>query len=233
MNYSFSMTTFPYYINEGDTIASIARYFNISIKEIINNNLNLDQNNLIPGSIIYIPLIETIDFENNNISYKIRKLLFEYVMWLKIVAYESINSCDELQYSFNKLLALPNKFKDINICYNEHLVDDVINLFEHHIVLFYELFEAVKNTKLQLADKLEQAILENIKILANYLNNLNEYWLYSDLEKMFYDHVLLYKNIISSYVDKEYEYGIDLFDKALNEIMILANYIISGIYKMI
>ncbi len=235
-------------IQPGDSLYHISKFYHTTVPMLISLNPNIDPNNLTIGSSIIIRTNNNINSDNNNVipprpqtNYdtnrtklmkEMRLAWSQHVYWTRMLLISIAEGLADEADVTNRLLENP---KDIANIFGQYYSQDVATLIEQllteHLQLGAELIKASKEGDSAMIEELNGLWYANADKMADAFSSINPYYNREEVRKMLYNHLDLIKQEVAMRLAKNYPEDIKAFDNVEKEAMDMADYFVQGIMR--
>ncbi|CAG9612567.1 hypothetical protein BACCIP111899_01744 [Bacillus rhizoplanae] len=115
--------------------------------------------------------------------------------------------------------------------YGQNAATKYSNLIKDHLVIAADLVKAAKAGDQHAASIAEKKWYANGDEIVEFLSSINPYIPKEKFRKMFYEHLALTKAEAVSMLKKDYQSGVQLYDKIEKEALEMADALTEGIVK--
>lgn len=175
---------------------------------------------------------------NNNCNSKInlintfRELWEQHIMWTRSFLNTSILGLPYVDLAAKRLLRNPADFANIlKLYYGKDNALEFQKLFEEHLLLAASLVNNAKAGNTAAAQEDERNWYLNADQIATFLASLNPYWTQQEWQRLLYDHLKMTKQEAVYILTKQYQEGIDIYDRIQDDALEMADYMAQGIIK--
>lgn len=224
--------TFPYTIQQGDTLWRLAQRYNTSVNALIATNPNINPTNLLVGQVICIPPGKGISKAELDLRKTMRLLWEQHVEWTRMAIISIAEDLPDVDLVINQLLRNPSDFEAaLKPIYGIEKASKVSNLLKNHLEIAAELVKDAKAGNTQAAKDAEKRWYANADEIAIFLNSINPYWPKEALMEMLHEHLSLTKSEAIARINKDYATDISLYDKVETQALSMADALSDGIVK--
>lgn len=227
-----------YTIRPGDTLYNLAIQFGTTVQDLINTNLALDPYSLRVGQQIYIypsfPNAQNYCFSDNQVDLlKQMNLVWEqHIMWTRMLLISIAESLKDLDATQARLLQNPRDIANVfRKYYGNTVASRIENLITEHLVIGKDLIVALKNNNQKLAKELNDKWYKNADEISEAFSSINPFYTKEQVRQMFYEHLRLTTNEVSSRLKGDYEADIKAYDMIQKEILKMSEFFVNGIVR--
>lgn len=241
-----AMGTFPYVIQQGDTLWQLAQRYNTTIYAISAVNTGVNLNYLYVGQVVCMPstfappnLRPSIPHADRGFSKseialmnKMRELWEEHVAWTRMTIISIAANLPDTDLVTNRLLRNPNDFAaELKPLYGNDKASKFADLFKSHLVIAAQLVKAVKSGDSKTTADAEKRWYVNADEIAAFLASINPYWSGEEWKSMLHEHLSLTKSEAVERLNRNYAADIKLYDEIQNQALKMADMMSGGIIK--
>lgn len=177
------------------------------------------------------PELRELTFEQMNTILGFRKVWTDLAYWMRTFFFSLLEDQPNIYAVTNRLYRqVPLEFYQIlSTFYGADLAERFLGLLSRHILLFWQLAEAMKNKDTATSDAVTQQIYSNSEDMASFLADINPYWdktlwtnLLTQYSTMKIQHIL---TILQGNWDQE----IQIFDRVLDLARTIGTYMARGV----
>ncbi|HHU24287.1 MAG TPA: acetylglutamate kinase [Acholeplasmataceae bacterium] len=167
--------------------------------------------------------------ELNNLM---RLLWEQHITWTRNVIEDIIYDLPEKDFAINRLLRNPTDFKNaLTPFYGEANSAMFEQLLKEHLEVAAGIVTAAKNNDSNQVAKLTTQWFRNADEIARFLASANPYWNFLEWQKMLYDHLNLVNTEATSFLNKNLEANVALYDEMERQAMLMADELTRGIVQ--
>lgn len=179
------------------------------------------------------PLVRCIESKAVKFVNDMRKLWEDHVTWTRLyiisAAYDNGDTKEVAKRLFKNQDDIGAAIKSF---YGEDASSKLVTLLKKHIELAANIVTAAKKDDKAALEENNTKWYENANEIADFLSKANpENWPQDAVRKMMKDHLDLTKQEAVDILGKKYEAGIADYDKIVDEILMMADALSSGIIK--
>lgn len=161
-----------------------------------------------------------------------RLLWQQHVAWTRMAILSIIFNLPDVNFTITRLLQnAPDMGNSLKPFYGENAALKYSNLIKDHLVIAADLVKAAKAGDQNAASIAEKKWYSNADDIVEFLNRINPYISKEKFRKMFYEHLALTKSEAVSILSKDYQSGVQLYDKIEREALEMADTIYKGVIK--
>jgi hypothetical protein len=237
----------PYVVKPYDNVWLLAQRYNTTIFAIAAINPGIDINYLPIGQVIHMMPGFRKDYSNSNVVDTVatgitevevglinhlRMLWEEHVTWTRLAIISTVFDLPDAQLVTNRLLQNPKDFElAFQPFYGNDNASKFADLFTSHLVIASQLVSAAKVGDNNAAEDAEKRWYSNADEIAAFLASINPYWSQDDWKIMLYEHLKMTKAEAVDMITKDYQAGINEYDKIEEQALTMADVMASGIVK--
>lgn len=189
--------------------------------------------------VIWNPLSTFSEARNYHISKAavdvknyMRLLWEQHVAWTRMAIMSIVFDLPDVNATVTRLLQnAPDMGNALKHFYGEEAGNTFSNLIKDHLVIAADLVKAAKAGKQNEAAAIEKKWYANGDEIATFLNKINPYINKEEFRKMFYEHLALVKAAAVTMLSKDYEKGVQVYDKNEKEVLQMSDTITEGIIQ--
>ncbi|MDM5187553.1 acetylglutamate kinase [Bacillus sp. DX4.1] len=161
------------------------------------------------------------------------RLLWEqHVAWTRMAIISIIFNLPDVNFAVTRLLQnAPDMGNSLKLFYGKNVAEKYSNLIKDHLVIAADLVKAAKAGNQNAASIAERKWYANADDIVEFLSSINPYIPKEEFRKMFYEHLALTKSEAVSILSKDYQSGVQLYDKIEKEALEMADALTEGIIK--
>lgn len=161
------------------------------------------------------------------LNQKLRKIFSEHVFYTRLYI---INELLDLKGDVPLIARLVKNQEDIGSIFRECNIsisdsNEIIRLFKEHIYIAADLVKLIKSGDVIQQTEVSTRWHMNAVGIAEFINSIVPNCDRSKLRDMLFEHTLLTQEEISDYFYKMYEQSIVKFDMAIEQVLIMADYL--------
>jgi len=103
--------TFPYTIQQGDTLWRLAQRYNTTVNALIATNPNINPTNLLIGQVICIPPGKGVSKAELDLRNTMRMLWEQHIAWTRMTIISIAEDLPDVDLVINRLLRNPSDFE--------------------------------------------------------------------------------------------------------------------------
>lgn len=162
----------------------------------------------------------------------LRQLWEQHVMWTRSYIISNAENIGDLDYVTKRLLENPSDFaKVLQAFYGSTRANEFKNLLEQHLLIASQLVNAAKIGDSEKVETERAAWYANADQIADYLSQLNPYWIKEDWRNMLYSHLKLTEDEAIARLSKQYANDIALYDFIQGQALEMADDMARGLIK--
>lgn len=225
-----------YVIKSGDTIASIAKHFHLTVQEILNVNPNINPNNLLPGTLIALPPGPMPARQPSaphylSINQLFRKLWEQHIIWTRLAIQAIAENRRDTNLVLQRLLRNPKDFAAaLKPYYGEIVANQFDQLLTEHLTLAADLVKAAKQNNQTEFQTIDQKWHQNASSFAKFLHSINPFWEEAHWTSMMNDHLQLVTQEAVDFLHQNDAHSISAFDAMEAQALAMADLLSEGIY---
>lgn len=220
-----------YRIQKGDNLYEISKKYNVSVEDILKKNSQLNPYNLIIGTYIYIPTINTFK-QDNQLKENMRSVWEQHVFWTRLLIVSIVEHLKDEPETTARLLRNANDLAGLfSPYYGNEVANIIANLINEYFVIADKLIHAIINNDINEVNTLNESWYKNADDIVNALSSINSYYDKEELRRMLYIHLDLTKEEVRNRVNHNYKKEIEVFDNIEKEAIMMADYFTQGILK--
>lgn len=163
---------------------------------------------------------------------QMRMLWEEHVTWTRLAIVSTVFDLPDAELVSSRLLKNPKDFeKALQPFYGEENASKFADLLNSHLVIASQLVSAAKAGDNNAVGDAERKWYANADEIAAFLSSINPYWSQDDWKTMFYEHLKMTKGEAVDMITKDYQAGINEYDKIEEQALRMADVMASGIVK--
>lgn len=161
-----------------------------------------------------------------------RSLWEQHVAWTRLAIISIIFNLPDVNVTITRLLQNgPDMGNSLKPFYGQNAATKYSNLIKEHLVIAADLVKAAKAGDQNAASIAEKKWYANGDEIVEFLSSINPYIPKEKFRKMFYEHLALTKAEAVSMLKKDYQSGVQLYDKIEKEALEMADALTAGIVK--
>lgn len=165
-----------------------------------------------------------------NFIYRARMLWRDLASWLRAYKVSLHGGLGNIEAVSQRLYRIPLEYGNIlRVFLGENNVEQFIQLLSQYIVLLQSLFVAQINNDINEVNNLTQQIYQNINSTAAFLASTNPYWTASQWETLINSFTSMQIEEATTFLTKDYERNIQIFDRILALTTIIGDYFSEGL----
>lgn len=235
-----------YKIKPYDNVWLLAQRYNTTVFAIAALNQGVD--------IKYLPIGQTIhmlpgfrkDSSNSSLNTlstgisevevglinHLRMLWEEHVTWTRLAIISTVFDLPDAELVSSRLLQNPKDFElALQPFYGNENASKFADLFKSHLVIASQLVSAAKAGDNNAAEDAEKRWYSNSDEIASFLASINAYWSKEEWKTMLYEHLKMTKAEAVDMITKDYQAGINEYDKIEEQALRMADVMAIGIVK--
>lgn len=241
---SYPIGKILYTIQPYDNLWLLAQRYNTTVYAIAAANPGIDPNYLRIGQIIYIcpgnkyypasycSTSTGISKAGADLKDYLRMLWEQHVVWTRLTIISMVFGLPDVDLVTNRLLRNPKDFElALRPLYGDKNASMFADLFKSHLVIAAQLVKSAKAGNNKAAADAEKRWYANADKIAAFLSSINPYWSQVDWKTMLYDHLAMTKSEAVDMLAKNYEAGINIYDKIEKQALKMADVMAEGIVK--
>ncbi|PDZ11703.1 acetylglutamate kinase [Bacillus pseudomycoides] len=161
-----------------------------------------------------------------------RSLWEQHVAWTRMAIISIIFNLPDVNFAITRLLQnAPDMGNSLKPFYGDNAAKKYSNLIKDHLVIAADLVKAAKAGNQNAASIAEKKWYANADDIVEFLSSINPYIPKEEFRKMFYEHLALTKSEAVAILSKDYQAGVQLYDKIEKEALEMADALTEGIIK--
>ncbi|MGF9967200.1 acetylglutamate kinase [Bacillus rhizoplanae] len=179
-------------------------------------------------------MVRNYRVSKNEVDLKsyMRSLWEQHVAWTRLAIISIVFNLPDVNVTITRLLQnasdMGNSLKPF---YGQNAATKYSNLIKDHLVIAADLVKAAKAGDQHAASIAEKKWYANGDQIVEFLSSINPYIPKEKFRKMFYEHLALTKAEAVSMLKKDYQSGVQLYDKIEKEALEMADALTAGIVK--
>ena len=168
----------------------------------------------------------------DNLVFRGRILWRDIATWLRAyLVYLYLGTDQKLKELVkDKLMSLSEESGSLmRVFFGDRIADDYTAQLITYITLFLDLFNAQKNGDENAANKYKQQIYEVVEQRADFLSRINPFWEKNTVLSLLNTFASMTIDEANSYLSKDYERALHIFDSILSFTNVVGDYIAEGI----
>ncbi|MEI4830154.1 acetylglutamate kinase [Bacillus sp. FJAT-53711] len=161
-----------------------------------------------------------------------RSLWEQHVAWTRLAIISIIFNLPDVNVTITRLLQnAPDMGNALKPFYGQNAATKYSNLIKEHLVIAADLVKAAKAGDQHTASIAEKKWYANGDEIVEFISSINPYIPKEKFRKMFYEHLALTKAEAVSMLKKDYQSGVQLYDKIEKEALEMADALTAGIVR--
>lgn len=167
-----------------------------------------------------------------RLSNTLRELWEQHGAWTRMTIISMVFDLPDVELVTNRLLKNPVDFGNaLKVYYGNKAASKFSDLLKDHLVIAAQLVKAAKAGDNVTAAAAEKKWYRNADEIAAVLASINPYWSEEKLKRMLHTHLMLVKSEAVNMLTKNYEAGINVYDRIENQALEMADELTQGIIK--
>lgn len=168
----------------------------------------------------------------DNVIYRARVVFRDLAKWLRAYSvYVFLDADPKLQELIaTRLLNAPRDYITmLKLFFGDQIADEYDSLFTNYIALFINLIHAQKSGDINAANEDIKQLYQNADQRADFLSKVNPFWQKATFQNLMYTFTGLNINQITTFLSKDYEQNLNIYDKLLSHTSVIGDYLAQGI----
>lgn len=165
-----------------------------------------------------------------NLIFRARMLWRDLATWLRSYLISTYAGLDIQQAISERLYRIPLEYGNIlKLFFGDKITEDYINLLSNYVKIFEFLFNAQKSGDINAVNEYTRQLYENDNQRAAFLSSINPYWQEDTLKSLMYSFTSKTIDESTTFLTREYQKNIEIFDSILNDTTIMGDYFSEGL----
>jgi len=168
----------------------------------------------------------------DNVIYRARVVWRDFAKWLRAYSvYVFLDSDPKLQELIaTRLLNAPYDYIEmLKLFFGDQIADEYNFLLTNYITLFINLIHAEKSGDVNAANEYIKQLYQNVEQRADFLSRINPFWQKTTLQSMMHYFTELNVTEITTFLSKDYEQNLNIYDRILSQSSVIGDYLAQGI----
>lgn len=167
-----------------------------------------------------------------KLSNALRSLWEQHAAWTRMTIISMVFDLPDVDLVTNRLLKNPVDFGNaLKVYYGNKIASKFSDLLKAHLVIAAQLVKAAKAGDTSTAAIVEKNWYKNADDIAATLASINPYWSEESWKRMLHTHLMLVKSEAVNMLTKNYEAGINVYDRNETQVLEMADELTQGIVK--
>lgn len=177
-------------------------------------------------------LKNNITSERCTLQMSMRRLWSDHAWWTRNYLITAIADMPDIKATTDRLLKNQEDLGNAIVrYYGKEAGSSLTILLREHILIAADVVASIKENDTVKFKKADTKWHANADDIALFLDNINPYWPKEEMQKMMYKHLKLITEEAAARLKQDWMLDIEIFEKMLNEILMMADSLTDGIAK--
>lgn len=156
----------------------------------------------------------------------------DMAIWTRIYIASTYTGLEDQEEVFSRLYRVPYEFGGtIRLLFGDIIANEYINNLSYQVILIRDLVNSQISGDVDTVNKNTALLYQNADVRAVFLTQVNPYWHVNDWRGLMYTFISLILDESTSFLSKDYNRSIDIFDRLLGQATQIANYFSEGVFN--